>query len=909
MEYKKAIAGIILATLGLTGGILPAQADRVKAMQVERRTNAEGIQTPQPRFSWQMESHTRGAEQTAYRIKVATTPQGLSTGKGLVWDSGRVPSAQSVDVPYSGESLKSGSKYYWHVTVWNERGKQLKSRIAHWSTSLADTDWKAEWIGLNDTANLKVADKRPVLPLRYLRKEFDVQNKPVRAMLYVSGVGSSYCYLNGRRVGNDVFGPIPTWYDASVSYLTYDVTPLIQSGRNALGVELGNGRYLTLRADGWMIGFGLPRLIAQLELEYANGQKTTIVSDTSWKATHRGPVTANNEFDGEAYDARLDLGKWTLPGYDDTAWMAAEHMEAPKGKLVSQLSPSLKVMDIVKPLNVRKIVDKHFIVDMGQNMVGVPRVCLRGRKGEPIKMRFAEVLKPGGKELYLDNLRTAAVTDTYIPAHDGKFTWAPSFVYHGFRFMEITGADEVHPKDIKGEVLHDEMATIGHMETSDTLLNKLLHNAYWGIRGNYRGMPTDCPQRDERLGWLGDRTTGAYGESFFFNNNLLYRKWLTDIEESMNEAGSISDVSPRYWTLYHDDVTWPAAYFYVAHMLYRQFGDDYSIRLRYPSMKKWVEHIAATKMKDYILTKDEYGDWCLPPESPELIISKDPARNTNGQILATSVYYSILQLMQEFAHLNGLPDDAKRYAALGARIKEAYNKRFFRPATAQYDNNTVTANLLSLSFGLVPEGYEGKVLANIIAKTETDFGGHVSVGVLGIQHLMRGLTRHGAGELAYRIATQVTYPSWGYMIGQGATTIWELWNGDTADPAMNSRNHVMLLGDLLIWFYEDVAGIRNHPSATGFKKILMEPYFPEKLTWARASHLSPYGEIRSEWKRTGNELTWHVSIPANTTAEVKIPEKFDVKIDDKQPGVESVTRQGGKLTVTICAGSYTFRSR
>lgn len=314
-------------------------------------------------------------------------------------------------------------------------------------------------------------------------------------------------------------------------------------------------------------------------------------------------------------------------------------------------------------------------------------------------------------------------------------------------------------------------------------------------------------------------------------------------------------------------------------------------------------------MVDYILVKDEYGDWCMPPESPELIHSEDPARKTNGEVLSTSVFYSILQLMEKFAQMNGVPADAEEYAALAVKIKDAYNKKFFNPATAQYDNNTVTANLLSLRLGLVPEGYEAKVFANVVEKTEVDCKGHVSAGVLGIQHLMRGLTEYGGLELAYKIVTNDTYPSWGYMIKNGATTIWELWNGDTANPAMNSRNHVMLLGDLLIWFYEDLAGIKDSPDSVGFKHILMEPVFPEKLNHVSASHLSPYGKIESAWKREGDRLEWHIVIPANTTATVRLPLRFGIEVDANQPGVHSVKESGDGLTIELGSGKYVLASK
>lgn len=907
---KKSFFFFLLLLLIIGSTAANASTLELTDVTVEMQNNPEGISMAKPRFSWQFTSDKQDVMQVAYQIEVAGSEKQLKAGSDLQWNSGRMTSDQSQLVEYVGQELKSGAKYFWRVTVWTNTGDKLQSSIQHWSMALLSaSDWKAKWIGLNDSINLKLNGNRTILPARYLRKEFRLQSKPKRAVLYVSGIGSSVCYMNGKRIGNDVFGPLPTWYDASVPYLTYDVTSLLEKGANAVGVALGNGRYLTMRVNEWMLGFGLPRLIAQLNVEYDNGEIASIVSDDSWKATNKGPITENNEFDGEKYDARLGLGKWAETGYNVSAWSDAQLMEAPKGKLVAQLSPCVKVMEVIKPVSVKSVGGGRYIVDMGQNMVGLQQVKLRGKKDMPVTMRFAEVLKDNGTELYLDNIRSALVTDVYTPATNGEFIWEPLFVYHGFRFMEISGLDyEPSVADFEGKVIYDQMATTGSFETSEPLINKLHKNAYWGIRGNYRGMPTDCPQRDERLAWLGDRTTGAYGESFVLNNALMYKKWLVDIEESMSESGSISNVSPRYWTFYHDDVTWPAAYFYVANMLYEQYGDDYSIKHRYPSMKRWMNHMTSTKMKDYIMLKDEYGDWCVPPESAELIHSEDPSRKTNGEVLSTSVFYSILQLMEKFARLNGLETDAKEYADLALKMKSAYNKKFFNSALAQYDNNTVTANLLSLRLGLVPEGYEDKVFANVITKTEVDCKGHVSAGVLGIQHLMRGLTEYDGLELAYKIATNETYPSWGYMIKNGATTIWELWNGDTANPAMNSRNHVMLLGDLLIWLYEDIGGIKNDPSSIGFKKILMEPEFPEKLNYVNASHQSPYGKIESSWKRNGNQLEWNIAIPTNTTATVKLPLKFRVKVNAAQPGVHSVKELNDQLIVELGSGKYTLVS-
>lgn len=889
----------------------PAKAGIVlKELRVEMSENPSGVAVEQPRFMWQVSSSVPNLIQQSYRIEVADSPENLKKRKDLIWSSGEIKSDNSLFIPYEGSKLQSRKNYYWRVKVKTNQGESSWSKVNSFSTALPDAaEWKAIWIGENQLSNPgEIQDGGATrLAARYLRKEFQADNKVKRATLYISGLGSADGYLNGKRIGDDIFAPLPSLYTSTIYYNTYDVTDLIKKGNNTLGVTLGNGRFFSMRNPG-VLGFGLPRLLSQLEIEYANGQFETVTSDASWKVTSKGPIIANNEFDGEEYDARKEIPGWNSNGYNDQAWKNADVMEAPGGKLLAQPSPNLKVMEELNPVSIKQLPNGNYIVDMGQNMVGWLKINAKGKANQPVTLRFAEMLKDDST-LYTANLRTAKATNVYIPSKDGSFTWEPAFVYHGFRFVEISGLEQQpKPEALTGKVVYDKMETSGQFETSNPVINQLYKNAYWGIRGNYRGMPTDCPQRDEKLGWLGDRATGALGESFIFENNLLYNKWLQDIEDSQLESGSISDVSPRYWAIYADDVTWPSAYFYVADMLHTQFGDPKSIHKHYASMRRWIKHIENVSLKDYIITKDQYGDWCMPPESQELIHSQDPARKTNGSVLGTTVYYDLLRLMNKFAVLTGNTNDCNEYKQLSANIKEAYNKRFFNYETAQYDNNTVTGNLLSLRLGLVPQGYENKVFKNILDKTENDFGGHISTGVLGIQHLMRGLTEYGAEDLSYRLTTNETYPSWGYMIKKGATTIWELWNGDTADPAMNSANHVMLLGDLIIWYYENLAGIKCDPESAGFKKIWMQPSFPTGLTHVKAAYQSVSGEIKSEWNYENDHFSWYVSVPGNTSATIVIPKKMNIKTD-KQAGVRSVSEKDDNWVIEVGSGNYTFQTK
>ena len=903
MKRHIILCGLCLALAGLTGCNPPVDSVEVTRLQVEMKSNPLGIDVAQPRFSWQIASDKPDLMQVGYRIQVAASPEDLQSGKNLLWDSGEITSDCSLFIPYEGEMLQSRQSYYWRVKVKTNQSAGDWSEVQMWSMAILNpTEWKARWIGENQMSNPGETDKDHTrLAARYLRKPFSLNKEVKRATLYISGLGSSESYLNGKRISEDIFAPMPSHYPTRVYYNVYDVTDLLQQGDNLLGVVLGNGRYFAMRNPG-MLTYGLPSLLAQLEMEYTDGTTEQVVSDTSWKVTSQGPIIANNEFDGEEYDARKELKGWNTAQYDDSAWKTAELMDEPQGKLVAQPNPNLTIQDTVKPIQVIARSDGKYILDMGQNMVGWLNVQLKGKAGKPITLKFAEILNPD-TTLYLANLRSAKVTDVYTPASDAAFTWEPSFVYHGFRYVEVDGLDyRPEPSDFSGYVIYDEMSTTGKFKSSNPLVDQIHKNAYWGIRGNYRGMPTDCPQRDERLGWLGDRVTGASGEAYLFNNALLYNKWLQDIEDSMSPEGSISDVSPKYWTIYNDDVTWPAAFFTVAEMLHRQFGDDSAIRRHYPAMKKWMQHMEQTAMQDYIITKDTYGDWCMPPEEQHLIHSQDPARKTDGSILGTSVYYNLLHLMMKFADICGKSEDIAGYQQLADKMKEAYNKKFFNPETAQYGNNTVTANMLSLRLGLVPEGYEQKVFDNIVQKTEVDFKGHVSTGVLGIQHLMRGLTEYGRKDLAYKILTNEDYPSWGYMINKGATTIWELWNGDTADPAMNSANHVMLLGDLLIWYYEDLAGIKCADDAVAFKKIEMSPVLPEGLDYVDASYESAYGTIESEWTRDGDKLTWRVVVPGNTSAQVYFPEGYQKASNSDLGNV----RYSDDKKVEVGSGEYIF---
>jgi alpha-L-rhamnosidase len=884
--------------------LMPAATAQVSigSLRTEQLTNPMGIDTPQPRLSWQLASGAHNVMQRAYHILVASSPQLLAQDKGDLWDSGEVESQQSHLIIYSGSPLTSNQRCYWKVRSITTAGTTPWSEPALWSMGLlGETAWAGRWIGHDAPFAWDSETTHSRLSARYLRKEFALQQgKEVKqATVHLSGLGWYELYLNGARVGDQVLAPAPTDYRRTVLYNSYDVTDLLRAD-NAIGVTLGNGRYYTMRQNykPYKIpNFGYPKLRLNLIVEYTDGTRQTIASDTNWKLTADGPIRSNNEYDGEEYDARKELKGWNSVGYNDSTWLDAQRVALPYGTLRAAMLPPMRVVDKVTPVGLKKMGDRRYILDMGQNMVGWLRIKVQGHAGDTLRLRFAETLQADG-ELFTRNLRDARATDTYVVRGDEVgSSWAPRFTYHGFRYVELTGFDRPTPADFTGEVVNDDLATIGTFETSNPLLNQLHRNAFWGIRSNYKGMPVDCPQRNERQPWLGDHAIVALGESFIFNNGTFYAKWMDDIREAQREDGCVPDVAPAFWNYYTDDVTWPATWLVATDMLYHQFGDRRPIEKNYAAMRRWMDHILQTYQNaEGLITKDKYGDWCVPPEKPEMIHSQDPARKTDGTLIATAYTYKMLEyLTTGFGTVTAKEAAADPYQQQRARIQEAFNKRFLHvkggtsrvpghplfPDSIYYDNNTVTANLLPLAFGLVPKEYEEAVAQNIIATIIGTNGGKISTGVIGTQWLLRQLSRMGRSDVAYLLAANTGYPSWGYMLKKGATTIWELWNGDTANPSMNSGNHVMLLGDLIPWFYENLGGIRA--GSPGFQHLILKPDFDiQELSHAAVTYQTPYGKVSSRWTKTPTHVEWDVEVPANTTAEVHLPDGKTERIGSGQ---------------------------
>ncbi len=864
--------------------LLSSASVTVGNLRTENLCDPLGIDTRTPRVSWTSHSDKDNTVQKSYHIIMASSEEKALRNEGDLWDSGEVESSQQLWIPYAGTSLKSNQRVWWRVRITTNHGKSPWSDIATFGIGLlGDSQWGSRWIGLERLTPGDTTGLHTRLAARYLRKEFQLKKEVKRATVYISGLGLYELYINGSRVGDQVLAPVPTDYRRSVMYNAFDVTGMLLQDANAVGIILGNGRMFPMRQNKpYKIPvFGFPKCRFEMIVEYRDGSTEKVRSDESWKVTADGPIRSNNEYDGEYYDSRKELGDWTHAGYDDTQWQKAERTDIPTGELHGQMTPNMTIVEELRPQHVIAHAGKT-IVDFGQNMAGWVTIRVHGAAGDTLRLRYAEKLDSDGG-LYTANLRDARCEDIYIcNGRESGALWHPTFVYHGFRYVEVPAGYTA--ADLTAQVVSDQMEVTGRFNCSDTILNKIHHNALWGIRSNYKGMPIDCPQRNERQPWLGDRTAGSLGESFLFDNERLYSKWTRDICESQRADGCIPDVAPAFWNYYSDDVSWPAALPFSCDMLWEQYGNLQPIRDSYPYIEKWINHIVGEYAQDGIVGHDKYGDWCVPPERLELIHSQDKDRITDGSLISTAYTIRVLRLMSKFATLLG-KDDAAAWDARAQAMTEAFNKKFLtcRPGTSlvpghplypdsiYYGNNTATSNLLALAFGLVDTEHKDAVIKNVVSNIITKNNGQVSCGVIGISWLLRTLSDNGFSDVAYLLATNKKYPSWGYMVENGATTIWELWNGDKADPAMNSANHVMLLGDLMTWCYEYLGGIR--PGAPGYSKIILKPDFTiEDNFGADVSHQTPYGQVSSRYTKTLEHVDWTVEIPCNTTAEVYLPD-------------------------------------
>ncbi len=876
----------------------------LSGLRCEYLTNPLGINVINPRLTWQIESTEVNFMQTAYEVRVAKSLSILSQENKLVWNSGKVSSDQSVNVEFKGVQLDSKTRYYWQVRIWDNKGKATSWSDPAWlETALFDsTLWKADWIG----APGKVAeDHRPV----YFRKEFTCEKKVASARLYISSLGLYEAFVNGEKVTSDLFTPGYTSFNKRTQYQTYDVTNLIKP-KNGLGAIVG---------DGWYRGnvggkvknnyFGnKSALIAQLEIKFTDGTIQTIKTDGSW-LTGNGPIILSDIYNGESYDATLEMAGWDRSGFNSESFLPATILDHPNSILVAPVSYPVRAITELKPQKMITTPKGETVYDMGQNIVGWVRLKVKGQRGDRVVIRFAEILTKEGN-FYTDNLRTAKATDEYILKGGEAESYEPHFTFHGFRYVKLEqfpGTPDLN--SVTGVVIHSAMPQTGSFTCSDTLINRLQENIQWGQRGNFLDVPTDCPQRDERLGWTGDAQVFAPTAAFNYDVAPFFTKWMLDLAADQLPDGKVPDVVPDVRTGRGSSTAWGDAAIVVPWNVYLVYGDTRILENQYPSMKAWVEFMHQRAGDDHLWTGDaHYGDWLAFATTK----SDYPGATTDKDLIATGYYAWSTNLLAQIAKILGKNDDAGKYSELALKIKSAFTHEYVT-AAGRLVSNTQTAYALALSFGLIPDHLIAKS-AGYLAE-DVDKMKHLTTGFVGTPLLCKALSDNGYADLAFMLLNRKEYPSWLYPVTKGATTIWERWDGQKPDGSfqdvsMNSFNHYAY-GAIGQWLYQYVAGIENDPKFPGYKHFTLQPHPGGGLTNASATLKTLYGTIKSDWKLENGLMHYTCSIPPNSSATVSFDNVAakDIllnKLPLLKNGAAQISENNRKVKIELGSGLYIF---
>jgi alpha-L-rhamnosidase len=849
-------------------------------LRCEYLTNPLGIDVTQPRFAWVLEHSERGEVQSAYQVLVATSAEKLDHDEGDAWESTKATSDDSTQVVYAGKPLESGHRYYWKVRYW-DKGDHASaySSPAWFETGLFSRDeWKGQWIGGATQLRTRCGWPGPV----------------ARARAYIAGVGYYELRINGVRVGSSVLDPAWTTYDKRVLYATYDVTPYVRNGANVIGVMLG---------QGW---FGSRALLFQLDVELANGSHVEVVSDTTWKAKN-GPIVSDSLYNGEVYDARLETPGWDRIDFDDSSWSAAKTVPGPKGVISAEMMPPIRNVDTLVPLSMRTPKPGVYVYDMGQNMSGWAELRVRGPRGAAVKMRFAELADDDGS-INRDNIRAAKASDTYILRGEGEEVYEPRFTYHGFRYVEVTGYPGTPSLDsIRGRVVHSAVEPIGSFVASKQILNQIQRLIRWSQLTNLFGIPTDCDQRDERQGWMGDAQVTAEEAMMNFDMAAFYTNFVRDIRDVQASDGTITDTVPHRYGSRPADPAWGTAFPLICWYMWQQYGDRRILEQNYESLKKYIEFLRS-RAPDNVLRYSYYGDWVAVEHTP-------------GEVVSDAYYYYDVEILRDIAGILGKSADSQGYAQLADQIRTAFNQAFLDSKTGTYANGTQTADALALFLGLVPSDHRGEVAEHLTNDITYGHNTHVTTGFIGVKVLMPALTEIGRSDLAYELAVQRTYPSWGYMVENGATTLWELWENKRG-PSMNSHDHAMF-GSVGAWYYNALAGINVGADGAGYRHIRIEPQVVEDLHWVSATVETIRGTVSSSWTHSPGEIKLEVTIPVNSDAKVVVPKEEEmtpltVREGDRvvwqngqfvpgDPGVTGASAIQGKVTFDVGSGHYAFR--
>lgn len=906
---------------------------KVYELKCEYGVNPLGIDCEKPRFSWKIKAQKRGEGQSAYRIQV------YGKDRECFWDSGCVKDQNTVNIVYDGRSLESRGEYRWHLSVWNQAGELAHEETAGFEMAILDEgEWKAQWIrGKN-----------------LFRREFITGKKVAKARAYICGLGYYELYLNGKKVGDHVLDPAWTDFDQKSYYAVYDITELLKDGENAVGVMLGNGRYSpyeTTIAKNWhpLKKYGpSPVLFYQQFVTYEDGTEDVLVSDTSWK-TAAGPIVFDDIYDGERYDARLEQEGWDESGFCEDTWENAVLAEEKMGRLAAQGTlPVIRVIKHRSPISMTQPEPDVYLYDFGQNFSGWVHLRAEGEPGDTVCIHYAELKDEETGMLCPNTNRNAEALDTYTLKGEGIEEFEPHFTYHGFRYVELRGYPGTPSIDtIEARVVHSSVERIGSFFCGNELLNKIHSNYIWTQVSNLHSVPTDCCQRDERMGWVGDAQLSAEAAVYNFDMAAFYSKFEGDIRESQLENGSVAGVSPAYWSCYPADPTYATACVEFPWVVSRYYDDRRIIEDSIKAMAKWVDYLGTQEDEDGIVSFGLFGDWCPPMHANPV--------DTPFEITSTWYYCHDAYVVSKMAERIGDYETAEKYEKVYKRAAEAFNRRFLkgdrysasrfsdeeleekikswlnvlppeeRPAVKKryatlYSSSSQTANLLPLYMGITPEENVEEVLATLVQDLEVTRAWHINTGVVGLKFMFDVLIQYGYEDLAYRLMTQTTFPSFGYQIlKENATTLWERWEFLSNDKCFNSHSHPFA-GSVDVYFYKILAGIGIDENDPGYRKIIFKPVMSGDLRYASASVNTIRGKVVSNWKRDKERLQYHIEIPGSTDAVVYIPKNHWAKVTVSESGAVcwkegrakacegvSFLREEEKYVVfAVQSGSYDF---
>ena len=912
---RHALALVILGSI-----VLPVQATiplTPLELRCEYLTGPIGIDVVQPRLSWVLalkdstaierssasRDETRGKEQTAYRILVASSAAKLAANQGDLWDSGEVASGESAQIAYAGATLASRQQCFWKVEVWDEhRQKSEWSKVGTWEMGLLQAqDWKGSWIGtsLPTPTNAFSANPAP-----FLRRDFQLRPGIKRARLYASGVGSLELHLNGQKVGgNRERDPGYTDFNKRVLYVTHDVTSLVRPGAtNTLGAILGTGWYDVHDLAVWGFEYaswrGRPRLQLMLVVDYNDGQTQTLASDNSWRATSQGPIRFDGIYSGEIYDARQEMPGWDEPGFRDDSWAAADVLPAPLGKMTALRCPPIAIVKSITPKTITQPKPDVYVVDMGENFSGHAQLIVQGLAGTTIHLRYSECLAADGmvdRSSISEFMPTPRLfqEDTYICKSTGIETWEQRFSYSGFRYVEVTGfPGQPTIENIRGRFAHTDLESAGEFSCSNDGLNQVQQATVQSYLCNAQNIPTDCPTR-EKNGWTGDAHLAAEAGLRNFRSAAFYTKWLDDIKDDQLKNGRIRVIVPSPgWGLGDCQPAWDSAYLFIPWYLYEYCGDQRILAEHYDQLRLYLDYLTSKTDNGVISVKDTLGDWC--PWSTE----------TPSRLTATAFFYEDAKIVSQMAVILGYSEDAKKYAALAEKAKAGFNEKFFDATNNSYANGSQTALAAALYFGLVPADRQSAVLGNLAKQVERLK--HIDTGILGAKWLPAALSAGGRIDTAYLVVSQTNQPGW-ISMAKDSKTLWEQWR----DP--HSRNHIMF-GSVSAWFYHWLAGINCDPSQPGFKHIIIQPQPVGDLTWVKADYDSMHGRIVSNWSLQAGVLTMDITIPPNTRATVYVPAQKETAVTEsgraaaKAPGIKLLGLSHGAAAYAVGSGTYKFSS-